>query len=49
MNVEELIAIINTESIESFIPLKDIPDEKTRLDYQARMKDDFYHFPYHYK
>ena len=49
MNVEELIAIINTESIESFIPLKDIPDEKTRLDYQARMKDDFYHFPYHYQ
>lgn len=49
MNIEELIAIINTESIESFIPLKDIPDEKTRLDYQARMKDDFYHFPYHYQ
>lgn len=39
MNIEELIAIINTESIQSFIPLRDISDEKTRLEYQARMGD----------
>lgn len=28
INTEELIAIINTESIRSFIPLRDIPAEK---------------------
>ncbi len=49
MNIEQLIAIINTESIQSFIPLRDIPDEKSRLEYQNRMNDDFYHFPYHYQ
>ena len=38
MNVEELIAIINTESMQYFIPLRDIPDEETRLDYKVKRK-----------
>ena len=49
MDLAELIALIHQESIADFIPLREIPDEETRREYQERLQEQFYQFPYHYK
>ena len=49
MDLAELIALIHQESIADFIPLREIPDEETRREYQERLQEQFYQFPYHYQ
>ncbi len=49
MDMPELILLINNESMDDFIPLRDVLDEETREAYQNFLASEYYYFPYSYE
>lgn len=49
MDMPELIQLINNESMDDFIPLRDVLDEEKRRAYQNFLASEYYHFPYSYE
>lgn len=49
MEIPELIQLINNESLDDFIPLRDVENEDKRQAYQNFLAAEYYHFPYSYE
>lgn len=49
MDMPGLIQLINNESMDDFIPLRDVLDEEKRRAYQIFLASEYYHFPYSYE
>ena len=49
MDMPELIQLINNESLDDFIPLRDVQNENKRQAYQNFLAAEYYHFPYSYE
>ena len=49
MNTSELMELVQNESMEYFIPLKDIPTELERKQYEEVYRSLHYYFPYSYE